>query len=155
MSSPERRSIRILPAFLAGLALAGLLALGDAASAAASTDPAPDWSTIAGENTVVVVTEQADGTPHETTVWLVVHEGRGYLRTSNTRWFRNIERNRNVVLRAGDHEWPLTVSMVEDDAEGDAVIGAFRAKYGISDLLVAPLRLGGSHLLRLEPRLVR
>mgnify|MGYP001581425522 CR=1 FL=1 len=137
------------------LVVATTLAIGVGTSAAASNDPAPDWGTLGGENTVVVVTERPDGTPHETTVWIVVSNGRGYLRTSNTGWFRDIERNRNVVLRAGEREWALTIEHVEDDAEGEAVMSAFRDKYGISDILVAPAHIGGSHLMRLEPRLVR
>jgi hypothetical protein len=148
-------SLRIARALTRILIVATTLTIGIATSASASSDPAPDWGTLAGENTVVVVTERPDGTPHETTVWIVVTGGRGYLRTSNTSWFRNIERNRNVVLRAGEREWALTVDHVEDDAEGKSVLSAFREKYGISDLLVAPMHLGGSHLLRLEPRLVR
>jgi hypothetical protein len=148
-------TLRIGCALARILFVATTLAIGVAIPASAGNDPAPDWSTLAAEDTVVVVTERADGTPHETTVWLAVTGGHGYLRTSNTGWFHNIERNRNVVLRAGEREWSLTVEHVEDDAEGDAVISAFREKYGISDLLVAPMHLGGSHLMRLEPRLVR
>ena len=59
-----------------------LLGLVAAAGAAAAADP--DWAVLAGHDTVIVETVDADGQARDTTVWLAVVDGVGYVRTSNT-----------------------------------------------------------------------
>lgn len=126
-----------------------------AARAGADVVGDPDWSALADVQRVVVVTEEPDGSPRETTAWLAVSQGRGYLRTSGTHWGWNVERNRNVVVRTDDASWLLTVFFVADEDERARAIDAFRAKYGVWDVLMSPFRLGETAIMRLEPRLVR
>lgn len=135
------------------IALVAVSCLASGALAQSASDP--DWTALADTERVVVVSEEVDGTPRETTAWLAVDEGHGYLRTSGTHWGSNVERNRNVVLRRDDASWLLTVSFVHDAAERERVESAFRAKYGVWDVLMGPLRIGGTKIMRLEPRLVR
>jgi hypothetical protein len=115
-------------------------------------DEAIDWSSYADEQTVKVVTTNQDGSSRETTVWLVVVEGQGYIRTGKTRWGGNIERDRDVALRIGETELALRVAFVSDEAEREAVVTAFRDKYGFSDWILGPFRRGEPKIMRLMPR---
>src|SRR5512134_2485053 len=70
-----------------------LCALLSALVANAATATAPDWNAVAAVDTVEVVTTDEDGALRETTVWLAVVDGQGYVRTSDTSWGGNLVRN--------------------------------------------------------------
>jgi hypothetical protein len=114
---------------------------------------APDWEALREVQTVEVVTRDEDGGERETTVWLVVVDGTGYVRTGNTRWGRNLVRSPELVLRSGAASYALRVEFVEDDALRQRIGDAFREKYGsFSDRLASWFRLGRAKIMRLEPR---
>jgi hypothetical protein len=72
----------------------GLLAAGPAAA------EAPDWDGLRELGTVEVVTTDLDGADRETTVWLAVVDGAGYVRTGSSRWGDNVVRSPELELRA-------------------------------------------------------
>jgi hypothetical protein len=115
-------------------------------------EDAIEWDRYSPERTVVVITTNEDGSTRETKVWLVVVDGRGYIRTGKTRWGGNVGRNPAVVLRIGETELPLRVEFVTDPGERAAVTAAFRAKYGFADRILSPLRGGSPRIMRLTPR---
>lgn len=112
----------------------------------------PDWAALSDLETVEVITRDADGSPRVTTVWLLVLDGEGYVRTGGTSWGDNVVRDRELVLRVGEIEYPMGVEFEEDDEIRERVTQAFRDKYGLSDGLVGWVR--GSHpkLMRLVAR---
>jgi hypothetical protein len=138
---------RLVTALLFACALAG-----GAAPARASTPV--DWNAVADLDTIQVVTTDADGSPRVTTVWLAVHQGQGYIRSSGTRWLANLERDPDLLVRVGGDEVPLRAVRVTDAATRDAVVAVFREKYGFTDALLGAVRnlLGTPTVLRLEPR---
>lgn len=130
--------------------LFALSALLLAAAPALAADP--DWNALADVQTLEVVTKNEDGTPRETTIWLVVLDGQGYIRTGNTRWGDNVVRSPEVTLRNGATELPLRVEFVEDEALRERVAQAFRDKYGFSDSFISIFRFGRPKIMRLLPR---
>lgn len=112
----------------------------------------PDWNSVAETETVTVVTTNEDESPRETTVWLAVVDGQGFIRTGRTRWGANAERDPNVTLRVAGAEHPLRVEFVADDALRERVTQALRAKYGWSDRLLSPFRGRRPKIMRLVPR---
>lgn len=126
-----------------------LLALALLAAPAAG---AVDWDAAADVRDVTVITTNADGTAKETTVWLAVHDGQGYIRTSDTRWWKNIARDDRVVLRIGGEEHPLRAVRIADPELFDAVTAVFREKYGFVDVLAKAVRFGEVKIMRLDPR---
>jgi len=117
------------------LAFAPVLALVLVA-AQARAQAVPDWTAHAAEDVVQVLTHDADGELRDTTVWLAVVDGQGYLRTGDTRWRANLERDPDTVLRVAGKEYPLRAQHVTD-AELIARINAeFRAKYRFQDRFV-------------------
>ena len=105
------------------------------AAFAASASPI-DWGALAGEQTVVIRTSEADGAPRETTVWLVVVAGQGYIRTGETHWHANIAREPKIGVRIADHDYAVTAEHVTDPALREKIEAAFYEKYGFSDTFV-------------------
>jgi hypothetical protein len=114
-------------------ALAGALAVLAFAAGAAE---APDWSTVKDIETVSIATSNADGTLRYTTIWIVVLDGRAYIRTGDTTWGDNVVGNPSVKLVIDDKEYGLRADFVEADDERARVIAAFNEKYGWSDTVI-------------------
>jgi hypothetical protein len=127
---------------IAALALLAALAPGPAA--------ALDWTTAADERTVHVLTRDDDGDPRETKVWLVVVDGRAYVRTGNTTWGDNVVRDPRVRLRVGDRDLPVVATLIEDEDTRARVIATFRDRYGWTDALLSPLRGRRPKIIRLD-----
>jgi hypothetical protein len=132
------------------LVLSACAALWLAAGARAG---APDWSNVAAVEEIEAITADADGSPRETTVWLAVVDGQGYVRTSgSSTWGDNLERDPELVVRIDGAEYPVRAIFIEDDALRGRVIETFRAKYGFSDALVDVFRGSRPRIMRLDPR---
>jgi len=127
------------------LALAGALSL---LAITAAADP-PDWNAVADLATVSVGTTNPDGTLRYTTVWLVVVDGRGYLRTGDTTWGANVVRDPSVTLEIGEQEYALRADFVEADDERALVMAAFNAKYGWTDTVFGWFRGARPKIMRL------
>ena len=112
----------------------------------------PDWASLGEVDTVLVTTADADGEPRETTVWLAVVDGTGYVRTGTSTWGENAARSGELVLHAGEAAFPLRVELVEDDALRQRITDAFRAKYGVSDWMVSWVRGSRPRIMRLLPK---
>jgi hypothetical protein len=151
-------------AWLAALGLVVPLALGapgGALAANGSHGPAaeasrgeatPDWPAVADADTVRVHTTDPDGRPRHTTVWLVVHDGHGYVRTGGTHWGANVLRQPDVGLTIGHADYGLRAVPVPQGPEYDAVMQKFREKYGLEDSLLSLFRGGEPKIFRLESR---
>ena len=135
------------PARSAALALAASALCAGVAAAAA-----PDWSALAEVREIEVLTSDADGSPRETTIWLVVVDGQGYIRTGGTTWGDNVERSPDVTLRIEGREYPLRASFVSDAPLRERIVAAFREKYGWTDGLLDVFRGSHPRIMRLEPR---
>jgi hypothetical protein len=118
----------VRPALAAVVVLLGLV-LGAGARAAE-----PDWDKLAAVERITAITHDEDGSPRETTIWLAVVDGQGFIRTGNTTWGENIKRNADdVVLRIEGKEYPLHAEFIENEKLRERVISAFHEKYGWTD----------------------
>ena len=84
--------MRVASLLRKGLAVA-LVGVASLLALSAFAGEPPDWSAVADVDTVSVTTTNPDGSLRYTTVWLVVVDGRGYLRTGNTTWGENVDRD--------------------------------------------------------------
>jgi hypothetical protein len=110
-----------------------------------------DWNAHRDAQTVVIVTTGEDGAPRETTIWLCVEGGQGYVRGGSGRWVGDTARHGDVTLRVGESALAVRATRVTDAAEMERVTAAFRAKYGFSDVLAGVIR-GEPTIYRLAPR---
>lgn len=125
-----------------------VLALGLAPFAALAD---VDWTAHQDVETVVIVTAGDGGAQRDTTIWLCVSNGQGYVRGGGGDWVADTLRNGDVKLRVGESELELRATKLTDAAEIERVTTAFHAKYGFSDTLAGIMR-GKPTLFRLAPR---
>jgi hypothetical protein len=134
------------------IACAALIAVSCASTAPPMAETPLDWQSVADEGVPEIVTRDADGAERVTKLWIAVVDGVGLIRTSDSRWFRNIERDPNVVLRIGGYAHPLRAEIVTDESFEKRANAAFREKYGWLDWLIHPIGEPDSNLMRLLPR---
>ena len=116
-----------------------------------ATENAIDWGVHADAQTVVILHADEDGTARETTIWLCVSNGQGYVRGGGGRWVGNALRNGEVAVRIGEVELAVHATKLTDETDIDRVTAAFRAKYGFGDVLATLVR-GRPTIFRLEAR---
>ncbi len=113
--------------------------------ACASVPPASspvDWARAAEPWSVLIVTVDPDGDERATRIWLVAHEGVGAIRTGETRWRENLDRDPLCRLRVGGAEHRLRAEPITDPEERHRIDAAFRAKYGWQDRMLGADRAG-------------
>ncbi len=130
------------------IALVALLSPWIAAAADAT-----DWTPIAAEDVVELLTRDPDGETRETPVWIAVVDECGYVCTNDTRWYANLQRDPELELRAGDALSPLRAEEISDPALRERINAAFRAKYPWGRWMMELFGGdGGDHCLALTPR---
>jgi hypothetical protein len=129
-----------------------LFGMGCASTVPPAAEAPIDWATVAEERVPKIVTRDPDGDERVTKLWLVVVDGQGLIRTGDSRWFRNIERDANVVLRIGGQSHPLRAELIANESLEKRVDTAFREKYGWEDRLVHLFGSSDSNTMRLVPR---
>lgn len=112
----------------------------------------PDWESLADVTVIEVVTRDADGDLRETKVWFVLVDGASYLRTGSSRWFENLRRDPNLVLRIEGREYEARAEEIPGDDIVEAVDRATLEKYGWQERMIHPFRLRKPNILRLSPR---
>ncbi len=130
------------------LALALALTFGAGAALAQS---AVDWNAHEDTETVEIITTNEDGSARETTIWLCVLDGQGYVRGGTGRWVGNSRRSTDVKLRVDGSELALRAEPLTDAALIERVTAAYREKYGFGDVLAGIIR-GKPTIFRLTPR---
>ena len=91
-----------------------------------------DWSAIADLQMILVTTTNPEGEPRTTRLWLVVLDGSGYLRSADTRWSRDVQREPSFQLVADGVRYPVSGERVPYPSdEHDRVMQAFAEKYGL------------------------
>jgi hypothetical protein len=124
------------------------LVLGASARAAE-----PDWEKLAQVPRIEIVTHDEDGKARETTIWFVVLDGQGFIRTGNSYWLANIKRNpADVVLRIEKKEYPLSAEFIDNDKLRERVTAAFHAKYGWTDSVIHVFRGGRPNIMHMVSR---
>lgn len=132
---------------------AGLAALLGGTGAASAGTAAVDWDAWAEVEQIQALTTDEAGELRETTIWIIVVDGQGYIRTSGTtKWGDDVERDPEIRMRIEGREIPIRVEFVEDEELRKRIISGFREKYGFSDVMISPLRFGRARIMRLQPR---
>jgi hypothetical protein len=126
-----------------------IAALGLIGSAVGAADF--DWAPARETSVVEILTTDADGALRETSVWIVVLDDAGYVRTNDSSWLANIRRGSPVRLRVAELTRDVQASEVVDTATKQAVEAAFKAKYGALQKLMSALRVREPSVLRLVP----
>jgi hypothetical protein len=124
--------------------------------ATTAADPArAAWSDVKDEQEIFAIVHGEDGKPREVKIWLVVLDDHGFIRTRNTSWRADLERDRNAALRIADKQIPIRTVPVKDPELYKRVNEAYTEKYGvIPHIFLAVMRpfLGPWNVYRVEER---
>ncbi|MHC4991924.1 MAG: hypothetical protein ACYTGC_13185 [Planctomycetota bacterium] len=81
---------------------------------------------------ILVTTTDPSDEPRTTRLWIVVVGESGYLRSADTQWARDVERNPEFLLIAGDLSYPVSAMWVPFGTdEHSRVMDAYSEKYGL------------------------
>ena len=122
-----------------------LLAVAGAARAAEL-----DWQRFQDEDVIEILTHDEDDSLRETSIWIVSFDGRGYVRTNDSRWLANIRRGSSVALRLGEDEFPVTAREPNDAAIAARVEEGFKQKYGFTQRVMSVFRMSEPTVLELS-----
>lgn len=91
-----------------------------------------DWATVADRQMILITTMDPEGEPRTTRLWIVVVDRSGYLRSADTRWSRDVQREPNFLLIVDDVSYPVSATQVLYGTDEHArVMEAFADKYGL------------------------
>src|SRR5258706_1820785 len=113
------------------------------------------WSDYKDEQEIFAVVHGEDGKPREVKIWLVVLDDQGFIRTRNTSWRADLERDPKAALKIRGVEVAIRPVPVKDPALYDRVNEAYTAKYGVTPhVFLSVMRpfLGPWNVYRVEQR---
>ena len=91
-----------------------------------------DWTTVADHQMILISTTDPDGEPRTTRLWIVVVGESGYLRSADTQWARDVERDPSFLLITDDVSYPVSATPVPFGTdEHSRVMDAYSEKYGL------------------------
>ena len=135
------------------IALTALLV--SAALAIAAQPARAAWSDYKDEKEIFAVLHNEKGEVREVKIWIVVLDDHGFIRTRNTSWRADLERDPKAALKIKDKEIRIRPVPVKDPELYKKVNEAYTAKYGVvPHIFLAIMRpfLGPWNVYRVEAR---
>ncbi|MEM7411338.1 MAG: DUF2255 family protein [Myxococcota bacterium] len=126
-----------------GFGVALLLSLG-CASPPLATEPI-DWDDADEAWSILVVTTEPDGGDRVTRIWLAMEGEEAVLRTGDSSWWANLQRNPRIRVRHDDIEYPFAFRQVTDADEKVRIDEVFLTKYGGWERMLFPQERGETH----------
>ena len=111
-----------------------------------------DWRRFQDADVIEVLTQDEDGAPRETSIWIVSFDGHGYVRTNDSRWLANIRRGSSVALRLDQDEFAVAAREPNDAAITARVEEHFKQKYGFMQRVMSTFRMREPTVLELTAR---
>jgi hypothetical protein len=129
-------------------------ALGCATAIPPPTGDPVDWEAVDESWSIQLVTRDEAGDARVTRAWIASLEGHGVMRTGDTHWLHDIQRDPALCLVVEDETHPMLGEVVEDPAEADEIAEVMVEKYGWQKrwLMAVRPRSGGDSFIRLVPR---
>jgi hypothetical protein len=102
---------------------------------------------------ILVVTADEDGEERVTRIWIAVLGGEPVLRTGNSRWWQNLERDPSLRVRMAGQDSEFQVEFVTEESDRARIDEVFLDKYGGWERVLFPQERGKTHTnyARLRP----
>ncbi len=104
-----------------------------------------DWRVADDRWSLHIVTVEPDGDPRVTRIWLAIVDGEGTLRTGDSRWWQNLERDPTGRIRLLGIDYPVRVEFVTRHEEKARIDDAFIEKYGWLERILFRQERGETH----------
>jgi hypothetical protein len=148
------RPARSRPCAALVLVAACAAAIGCATAIPAPTSGPLDWEVVEESWSIQLVTRDEAGEARVTSAWIAAMDGHAVMRTGDTHWLQDIQRDPAVCLIVEDETHPMLGQIVEDEAEADEIAAVMVEKYGWQKrwLMAVRPRSGSDSFIRLFPR---
>ena len=114
------------------------------ASVPVATTPL-DWTEADEHWSIHVVTTDPDGSDRVTRVWMAMLGGDGVLRTGDSRWWANLQRDPRIRVRTGGADYPFSVEFITQRPDMVRIDEAFLEKYGGWERMMFSQERGETH----------
>ncbi len=104
-----------------------------------------DWRAVDDLWSLHIVTVDPDGDERVTRIWVAIVDGEGTLRTGDSRWWQNLERDPNCRIRLLKIEYPVRVEFVMEHEDKARIDDAFVEKYGWLERILFRRERGETH----------
>jgi hypothetical protein len=104
-----------------------------------------DWQAADEHWSVYIVTVDSDGDERVTRIWLAVVDEDGTLRTGDSRWWQNLERDPNCRIRLQGIDYPVRAEFVTEYEAKARIDDAFSEKYGWLNRVMFRQERGETH----------
>ncbi len=104
-----------------------------------------DWRAVDDRWSLHIVTVDPDGDERVTRIWVAIVDGEGTLRTGDSRWWQNLERDPNCRIRLLKIEYPVRVEFVMEHEDKARIDDAFVEKYGWLERILFRQERGETH----------
>ncbi len=121
------------------------------AALACASGPVPvangpiDWGAATDSWSLHIVTADADGDDRVTRIWVALVDGEGTLRTGDSRWWENLQRDPSCRIRLQGTDYPLRAAFVTEHEAKARIDDAFVEKYGWLERMMFPQERGETH----------
>jgi hypothetical protein len=86
---------------------------------------------------ILIKTTDPEGEPRTTRLWIAVVDEFGYLRSADTRWYSDVQRDPNFLLLVDELSYAVTATPVPFGTDEHArVMEAYAEKYGLLSRVV-------------------
>jgi len=119
--------------------------LAFACSAVPLAEEPIDWRAASDRWSVHIVTVDPNGDERVTRIWLAVVDGEGVLRTGDSRWWQNLERDSNCRIRLLGIDYPVLFEFVTEHEQKVRIDDAFVEKYGRLERIMFRQERGKTH----------
>ena len=140
-------SHEVVPSFVMKyiLPLVCLFGLGCATTSIPTSTTPADLSEIGDRWSLHVVTLDPDGDERVTRVWIALVDGQPAIRTNDSRWWQNLEREPTIRVRSAGVDHPFRTESVTELADRTRIDDAFLSKYGAWEKMLFPQERGHTH----------
>ncbi|MDE0887046.1 MAG: DUF2255 family protein [Myxococcota bacterium] len=128
---------------LVGLAFLLTLSCASGSIPVASGPVAPE--TIDERWSLHVVTVDADGDERVTRIWIAVLDGDPILRTGESRWWENLQRDPTIRIRLSGTDRVYRAELVTDPSQQVRIDEVFLEKYGLWERVLFSQERGETH----------
>lgn len=122
-----------------------LMSLACASAQLPPTGDSVDWQAIDERWSFQVVTVDPDGDERVTRIWIVRVDGGAAIRTGESRWWHNLERDPRIRVRLSGTDHPLRVEFVTEQEDKIRIDEVFLEKYGGWERVLFPQERGKTH----------
>ena len=127
------------------LSIVSLIGLACATATIPIATTPVDLAAIEDRWSLHVVTLDPDGDERVTRIWIAVIDGKPAIRTNESLWWKNLEREPTIRIRSADVDYSFRTQSVTERSERARIDEAFLAKYGRWERLMFPQARGETH----------